>query len=695
MADEGNKPFEQAVRTLSTVVFKRGMITAWITLIITLFVTIIAWYYTKNNIDAEAKGRFNFRVNETKFAITQRMLAYEQILRGGLGLFYSSNEVTREDWKNYINSLKIDENYPGILGIGFSEIVDKKRKDVHTKQVRSEGFPYYRIWPEGERDIYTSVVFLEPFNERNQRVLGYDMFSEIIRRHAMETSRDSGIAALSGKVTLVQETKEDIQAGFLLYMPLYDPEMETTTVENRRKAIKGFVYSPFRMNDLMNGILGRQLKNIKLEIFDDSSITNESLTFSSLENDSLLSAIEKHYFVELINININGRPWTLRFSSLPEFERTIDRGKPLIVLISGILISSLFFIVARNLSNIFIINNKLEQLLESTIEGIYGVDRLSRCTFINKSAVKMLGYEPEEFLKKDTHALIHYKKENGTKYPHSECPIILSMEQQKACFVDSDVFWTKDGTSFPVEYSAYPIIDNGEATGAVIAFTDITQRKKNLAQIEASLKEKEVLLREIHHRVKNNLQIISSMLNIQSSYITDRKSLEIFEESKNRVKSMALIHEKLYQNESLSRLNLKDYVKELVNNLMKSYHKNLNIINSEIRITEIFLNADTAIPLGLIINELVSNSLKYAFPRNKKGKILLSIFPVSKERFKMTIADNGVGLPKDFDINKTDTLGLRLVSSLVNQLDGEIKLNGKVGTQFEINFRGLNLVQDG
>lgn len=689
MASNKNKPFEQAVKTLSTAVFKRGMIIAWVTLIVALTITGFYWYYAKKSIEDNANERFNNRINDISLSIIKRMQHYEQVLKGGLGLFHAMENITKEDWRNYISSLNIDESYPGILGIGFTKIIEKKDLQTHINQIRKEGYPNYRIWPEGDRDIYTSIIFLEPFNKKNQRAFGYDMFSEPVRKKAMEFARDYGKTAVSNKVTLVQEVGEDIQAGFLMYLPLYDRKMGVTTIAERKKAIVGYVYGPFRMKDLIESIFSDQLQNIKLEIYDGHISTGENLMYTSHTKEQL-TYTERNIFERYKTININEADWTLKFTSLPGFEATIDRQKPLIVLILGIIVSSLLFIIARNLGNIFIINKKLEQLLESTIEGIYGIDRKGRCTFINDSAAAMIGYNAEECLKKNMHDLIHHHKENSELYLIHECPIIKSMEEKKGCAVDSDVFWKKDGTSFPVEYSSYPIIDDEETTGAVIVFTDITERRKSLEQIENSLKEKEVLLREIHHRVKNNLQIISSMLNLQTSYITDAKSLAIFEESRNRVKSMALIHEKLYQNESLSSLNLKDYVNELVSYLMRSYRIDSRI-DSEVNISDIFITTDTAVPLGLIINELISNSLKYAFPKDKTGIIYVSIIPITSNKFQMIIEDNGVGIPEDFNLKTTNTLGLQLVNSLVTQLDGEIKLSNTTGTKVEITFKGMNL----
>lgn len=686
MTENDTKPFDQAVKTLSLVVYKRGMLIAWITLIAALAITFYAWNSTRLSIEKSSSEKFYTRVNEIRAAIIERMQTYEQVLRGGVGLFAASEQVQRDEWREYIEALNIDKNYPGILGIGYSQIIDKNDKVRHIRRIRSEGFKDYNIWPDYERDFYTSIIFLEPFDHRNQRAFGYDMFTDSVRRQAMELARDSGRTSLSGKVTLVQETDEDTQPGFLMYLPIYKKGEDTSTPEARKKAILGYVYSPFRTYDLMKEMLRRQFQTIKLEIYDGDEISLEKLMFESIKKDTVSLRTERPSNELITKININGRNWTLKYTSRSGFEETVDIEKPLLVLISGILISSLFFVVARNLTNTFFINRKLEQLLESTVEGVFGIDRNGRCTFINNSASKMLEYPPEEILKKDIQSLIQHTKEDGSPYHSEESHFIITLRTQKGYSIDNEIFWRKNGTSFPVEYSSYPIIDNNITTGAVVAFNDITERKRTLAQLEASLAEKEVLLREIHHRVKNNLQIISSILNLQSSTIKDKRSLEIFEESKNRIKSMALIHEKLYQNQALSRLNLKDYIHELVDNLIKSYKTKQFLIDSEIDVDSIYLSTDLAIPLGLIINELVSNSLKYAFPDGRKGKISLKVKPCNDGKIKLLVTDDGIGLPENFDIEQITSLGLQLVRSLVNQLNGEIILNGKDGTQFEIIF---------
>ncbi|MBD3182004.1 PAS domain S-box protein [Candidatus Poribacteria bacterium] len=216
------------------------------------------------------------------------------------------------------------------------------------------------------------------------------------------------------------------------------------------------------------------------------------------------------------------------------------------------------------------------------------------------------------------------------------------------------------------------------------------QRRQAEDKIKSSLKEKEILLKEIYHRVKNNLQIISSLLSLQSDYIDDKKALNMFNESHNRVKSMALIHERLYQSENLSRINFSDYIEDLVEHLHHSYGKNAYNLNFEINIENIKLNLDNAILCGLIINELVSNSLKYAFPEKASNttnpEISIHFYSNKNKDYKLIIGDNGIGLPEYIDFRNTETLGLQLVNTLTEQLNGTIQLLDEEGTHFIIRF---------
>ena len=214
---------------------------------------------------------------------------------------------------------------------------------------------------------------------------------------------------------------------------------------------------------------------------------------------------------------------------------------------------------------------------------------------------------------------------------------------------------------------------------------EVTERKKEHKKVIAALKEKEVLLKEIHHRVKNNMQVISSILNLQSRHIKDKHALKMFEDSQNRIKSMALVHEKLYESENLAGIDFAEYIRSMTSYLFSLY-KIGQAIGLNIDIKDILLDVNTAIPCGLIINELISNSLKYAFPEGIVGEICIQLFSDKDDKFTLIVKDNGIGFPKDLDFRETESLGMQLVIMLVEQLEGTIELDKSKGTNFKITF---------
>lgn len=245
---------------------------------------------------------------------------------------------------------------------------------------------------------------------------------------------------------------------------------------------------------------------------------------------------------------------------------------------------------------------------------------------------------------------------------------------------------TLNGKKVFRQYYLYPIknINNEVVEVSGIGF-DVTENKINEEKITQSLKEKDVLLKEVHHRVKNNMQVISSILNLQSSYVRDSYALNLLKECQNRIKSMAFIHESLYQTKNFESVNFSEYVTTLSKNLVHTYSINTKKIKLILTLDDLYLNLDASIPCGLIINEIISNSLKYAFPDNRDGIIFVTL-RVDKNKVKIEVGDNGVGIPENVDIKNTQTLGLQLVDTLVEQLSGTLKLNRSKGTIFSIEF---------
>ncbi len=244
----------------------------------------------------------------------------------------------------------------------------------------------------------------------------------------------------------------------------------------------------------------------------------------------------------------------------------------------------------------------------------------------------------------------------------------------------------KTGKTSWMQIIKVPLITQNRNKQVLCILTDITQRKLAEENIINSLKEKELLLQEIHHRVKNNLQIIISLLKLQSKYIFDKRDFEIFNKSRARVETMSLIHEKLYKSSDLENIDLGNYLKDLTNQLLKAYGMDSTQVNLYVNSENVRVGIDTAIPCGLIANELVSNSLKHAFRINQKGNIEINI-KKDNENIIFTINDDGVGLPPNFDIENTDSLGLQLVTTLAKQLDGVIEVgSSREGTVFSLTF---------
>ena len=227
-------------------------------------------------------------------------------------------------------------------------------------------------------------------------------------------------------------------------------------------------------------------------------------------------------------------------------------------------------------------------------------------------------------------------------------------------------------------------------TKSLVSLQDITHSKDIENKLKTSINEKDTLLREIHHRVKNNLQIISSLLNLQSRYITDSETLDVFTESQNRVRSMAIVHEKLYKSDNISKIDFRDYINDLAANLFYNYNVAPEKISLNTNIENIFFDVDTCIPCGLIVNELLTNCVKHAFPDNKMGHINIDM-QYNEGIYTLNVSDDGVGFPESMDYKNTDTLGMQLVINLVNQLGGSMEIINEAGTTFKIVFKDISV----
>lgn len=338
---------------------------------------------------------------------------------------------------------------------------------------------------------------------------------------------------------------------------------------------------------------------------------------------------------------------------------------------------------SRVMEALRISEEKYRSLVEQTNDLVFQIDRDGRLTYISPNVFAILGYSADEVTGKCPDLFM----------PESERPLFRRlydhiMQENHPVSGAELTFSTKAGKNRILEINGTPHISAG---GTVIAFSgiarDITYRKTLQDEIASSLKEKEILLKEIHHRVKNNMQVISSLLSLQGKLMKDAKGREAIIESQNRVMSIALVHEKLYQSKSLARIEYNEYLKKMTKNLFDSYNVHPGRVTLSLESEEIILPITKAIPVSLIINELISNSLKYAFPNDRKGLVGIRFYK-DGGNYHLSVWDDGVGFPQDVRWDRTDTLGLQLVSSLVGQLAGSVEFIANKGTRFTITFPG-------
>lgn len=954
----------------------------WLTLLTALGVTVFVWHMVSVDTERAAEERFKGLAGDVISDIDERMADYEQILRGGAGLFAALQDVTRAEWHSYAQHLEIGKTLPGMQSFAFAEWVDATEKPAYVERVRKEGFVDYAIQPAGDRGAYLPVHYIEPLDWRNQRAFGYDMLSEAVRRKAIIYARDSGMTTLSGKIRLAQETGENVQAGFVMYMPVYRRGAPTATVAERRTALRGYVCSGFRMDDLMQGIL-HHASPLGLEIFDGRQTDFHARMYASASLAGAAREATLRPLVADFPLEFGNHEWTLRMTSLPVFEATVDRQKAQIILVSGIVVSLLLFILVRSLAmtrenalaladgmttalrqsetNLRLLNSRMELAAEAGCIGIwdwdvqtnrmdwdermyemyqidpatadntfdmwrkrlhpndvepiewalsealafgrpysaefnivlhggqlrkikangivlrdetgeprrmiginvditdlrhaeeslraseerfrgvfehspigmaivsldgrwldvngaiceilgYGEEELERLTFqdithpddlqqdlayveeliagkirsyqmekryfrkdgqivwvlltvalmrdefneplhflsqimnitdrvhaaaklqstlalqsailsssnlsmiatdtdglivsFNRAAQRMLQYSEQEVIGKQISTLIHDGDEmvrraakRGMEMGRSIEPgfeVLTAKPREGYADEHEWVYIRKDGTRFPVHLSMTAIRDEtGGITGFLGIASDIADRKQKEQAIAAALAEKEVLLKEVYHRVKNNLQVITSLINLQLRTLPEGPARTALKESVGRVRAMALVHEKLYQSSNLSSIKLDGYIQDLCYQLGSAAAAAERGIRLIVEIMPIEIGLELAVPLGLLLNELISNSLKHGFPDGRPGEIRISLarLDAASHLVRLEVADNGIGLPPDLDIHTHPSLGLKLANTLGAQMDAVFRLESENGTHASLIFRVDETVQ--
>ena len=334
----------------------------------------------------------------------------------------------------------------------------------------------------------------------------------------------------------------------------------------------------------------------------------------------------------------------------------------------------------------------LQRLLEWLPDAIVIADADGRIVLVNRQTEELFGYDRNDLLGHPVEILLPERFREmhvGHRTSYIAAPRVRPMGASRGL-----IGRRKDGTEFPMAISLSPMETEG---GLLVTATihDITERKQTEETIKASLKEKEVLLREVYHRVKNNLQVIASLLSLQAASLKDPQTTAMFRESRNRVQAMALVHEKLYQSHDLANIDFDAYIQSLVTRLLRSYGILADAIVANISVENVSLSLDTAVPCGLLVNELVSNVLKHAFLRldpskGEKGELTIRLRPLGQDTYELIVRDNGIGIPLEVDMAHPETFGLKLIAMLAKQLRGTIECRRNGGTEMRLVIREVD-----
>jgi PAS domain S-box-containing protein len=698
-------------------IFQKNAWKSYVILIIGIILTIIAAIYTKNDLETQSKNEFALVCNEIKTKIDIRLHAQAQLLRSGSAFFEASDTITRKSWKTFYDNSKLYKSLPGIQGYGFSLIIKKEQLQQHIQNIQKEGFPEYTVYPSGDRDTYTSIIFLEPFDFRNQRAFGYDMYSEPVRRKAMENARDFDVASLSGKVLLVQETEKDLQVGTLMYVPVYKKGMPTNTVEERRAAIAGWVYSPYRMTDLMQGVLGqRDLNNdnkIHLQVYDTDSISQNSLLFDSQSKDTIAHN-DKSNGTLTISIEFNEKIWTLQFSQSNR-EFSYFQSKVIIISISGFLISLLLFSLSISLTNTLFRAKRIAKQLTSNLkeseerwkfaidgarDGLWDCNLETNEVFFSTQGKAMLGFEEHEILGNLDEWRKRIHPEDLQKY---YADIQLYLDGKVPFYSNIHRVLCKDGSNKWIldRGKITQFTPNGKPARMIGTHTDLTERVEMEKQLTQLNNDKDKFITILAHDLKSPFNGILGLLDLLTENIR-KDDIDTIEKRMNIVNNSAKATFRLLEDILMwvsvnsgkipyepQKLYFTTISNEVLENIELSANKK-NITINYFSADEIIIYADKNM-LQTVLRNLLSNSIKFT---DKGGQI--DLYAVQNQsNITITVSDNGVGivpetLTKLFDISekissvgtsneKGTGFGLSICKEFVKKHGGKIWVESEVG----------------
>lgn len=472
----------------------------FLVLILSLSLSLYIWVVNMINVKEKASDFLDFKVKEINLKIEQRIITYENLLNFVAAFFINSEEVTRDEFHFFVQELNLKDNYSAVQGIGYSKIVKYEVLENHINQIKSEGFSNYSVFPKGEREIYTPVIYLEPFTDKNLRVFGYDMYADSTRREALILAAQTEKIVVSGKVVLQQDLQDNKLFGFLMYKPIYNNKKPHGNMKEREDNIVGWIFAPVRIENFLNDIVPKKGK-IGYEIFDEDETDTNNLMFSSTKSKSQKSSFEKYS-----RIYLGGRFWVLKVSAPNDFINELEDNHSFTILIISIF-GSLFlfvfsFILTYSHSKSVLAANQNKQRFDylmsyaNTAIIICDIDRT--IVEVNKNACQYFGYSESELLEMKMELLFPYElRENViAKFDLLKSVETINFESLQK---------RKDGATISAEIDSKIIVM--ESKEYVLSFIkNISSRKIS----EAELKESQLWLQSILNTLSVGVVIIDA-----------------------------------------------------------------------------------------------------------------------------------------------------------------------------------------
>jgi two-component sensor histidine kinase/CHASE1-domain containing sensor protein len=603
----------------------------------TFAVAVLVFFRVSSLEHKRIEFEFTRRAEILGEAVVRSLTAHIEVLHTLESFYAGSQTVERHGFHSFVKRLLA--RHPGIQALSWNPVVHDSERAAYEEAMRREGDPAFQITElnaqgqlvrAAQRTDYVTVSYIEP-HEGNERALGFDVASDATRVEALRQAGDTGEPIATSRLTLVQET--GWQFSVLIFLPIYRHGQPHNTVVERRHNLQGYMVEVLRLGDLVETALKTLERNgIELRLYEEMDEMDETAPPSSrllYDSRSPLPGGTDDAFHNQNSKNPPGLHWSALIERV---------GRRWTIQVSA---TAEYLVAQRNW----------------------------RAWVVLAAGLLFAGLLGAFLLSTDHTARIEGLVARRT----------MELEETNRA-LQGEILLRKQGEVVLAQH-----VQELERVNAALEHVAAVASKAEQTAL-ASLKEKEVLLKEVHHRVKNNLQVICSLLNLQAGDIPEPQTREMFTDSQQRVRSMALVHEKLYQAEDLARIDFAEYVRSLATYLIRSYRPAATPITLRVEGAEVFLEVDKAVPCGLIVNELVSNALKHAFPAGRRGEICISLRAETKKHLILRVSDDGVGFPSGLDFRQTRSLGLQLVTTLIEQLQGTIELQHHSGTTFQLRF---------